>query len=351
MLRETHMPSNDPLKYVLHRSGILPPAFGRWVRSSRRFRGFVDEYKDRICAKFAEAGPDPEPDEKLKDTLFELEIAYLALRSSRFSSVEYEPYGDGPDFRLTARNGVVFNMEAKRIRKAREERRLEAWRAEVAGRVRGIPSTLAVAVNIGADVDELGALLDLLGRLESGKSDVIDDIVRTIRAEESSIPMNGVTRYQIPGFCGELELVLSRPLGKPCLDHTTFNGGALPVFLTTQEWKRFKALVFPKTGGQRIPGMINLLAINTDSATHDQYALMEEIDTDFRERVAQGNVTEQMKMLSGILFRGAWGNLLWLNEVACCPIPADLAEALQRLIGHQPANGELLVSESGLAKP
>ena len=85
--------------------------------------------------------------------------------------------------------------------------------------------------------------------------------------------------------------------------------------------------------------MINILAISTDSTTHDEYALAEEIEEDFKERVARGNVTEQMKKLSGILFRGAFEplcvdeqhNMLWCNELAYCPIPKDIGEALKRM--------------------
>jgi hypothetical protein len=179
-------------------------------------------------------------------------------------------------------------------------------------------------------IDELSALLDLLGRLECKKSEVIDYIVRTVRAEEKSISVDGIARYSVPSFDGEVELALSKPSGKPSSNHTTFNGGTFPTFFTTKEWEQFKNLVFPQRV-QRIPGMINVLTINTDSATHDKYALMEEIEEDFKERVAQGNVTEQMKKLSGILFRGAWENLLWLNEVTCCPIPKSIAGALQQL--------------------
>ena len=324
------MTADELLKYVLEQSGFLPRTFSRWVKSSDRFREFVEEYKDKICEKFAEAKSDPEPDEKLKDTLFELEIAYLALKASSFS-VKYELYGDGPDFTLTAENAVDFNIEAKRIRETREENRLKAWRAEVARAVQAIPSTLAVTVDIGLYVDELNALLDLLGRLERKKAGVIGYIVKTIRAEEKNIPIDGIKRYPIPSFEDEVELKLRKPSRKPGSDHTTFNGGIFPAFITQREWQQFKDLVFPQND-QRTSGMINVLAINTDSATHDIYAFVEEIETDFMERVAQGNVTEQMKKLSGVFFRGAWENALWLNDwTAYCPIPKNIAETLARM--------------------
>ena len=324
------MTADKLLKQILDKSGLLPRSFSRWVNSSDQFREFAKKHKDKICPKFAEAKTNSEPDEKLKDVLFELEIAYLALRTSRFS-VEYELYGGGPDFTLTDESGVVFNVEVKRIRKTSEEKRLEAWRAQVKREVCAVPSTLAVAVDIGLYVDELNALLDLLDRLERKRADVIGCLVKTIRAEERNIPIDGIKRYPIPSFEDEVQLTLSKPSRKPTSDHTTFNGGIFPPFITQKEWEKFKDLIFTKKK-QRIPNMINILVISTDSATHDIYAFMKEIEEDFKERVARGNVTEQMKKLSGVLFRGAWENRLWLNNrTAYCPIPKNIAETLEAI--------------------
>jgi hypothetical protein len=159
---------------------------------------------------------------------------------------------------------------------------------------------------------------------------------RPIQAEEKDIPVDGIKRYPIPSFeDDEVELKLRRPSGKPRANRTTFNGGIFPPFITQQEWQKFKDLVFPRND-QRIPGMINILAINTDSATHDMYALAKELEEDFMERVSQGNVTEQMKKLSGVLFIGAWEreSRFWSNDaVAVCPIPTDVAKSLQEMIG------------------
>lgn len=326
------MTADKLLEQILNKSGLLPRTFSRWVNSSDQFREFAKKHKGEICLKFAEAKTNSEPDEKLKDVLFELEIAYLALKTSRFS-VEYQLYGAGPDFTFTDESGVVFNVEVKRIRKTSEEKRLEAWRAQVAREVCAIPSTLAVDVNIGLHVDEFNALLDLLNRLESKKADVIGYLVKTIKAEERNIPINGTKGYPIPSFEDEVELTLRKPSRKPTSDHTTFNGGIFPSFITQKEWEKFKDLIFTKKK-QRIPDMINILAINTDSSTHDIYAFMKEIEEDFTERVARGNVTEQMKKLSGVLFRGAWKkeNVLWLNSrTAYCPIPKNIAETLARM--------------------
>ena len=133
-----------------------------WVESSKRFKDFAERYEDKIDRKFIDAQKDREPDEKLKDVLFEIEIAHLMLKTGRFS-VEYEGHGEkGPDFTVTHETGIVFNVEVKRIRKTCEEKRLEAWRGQVAREVRAVPSTLAVTVNIGLHIDELSPLRELL---------------------------------------------------------------------------------------------------------------------------------------------------------------------------------------------
>jgi hypothetical protein len=310
-----------------------------WVESAKRFKDFAERYEDKIERKFIDAQKDREPDEKLKDVLFEIEIAYLMLKTGRFS-VEYEVHGEkGPDFTVTHETGIVFNVEVKRIRKTCEEKRLEAWRGQVAREVRAVPSTLAVTVNIGLHIDELSPLRELLDRLEEKKSTVIKYIVKTIHAEEENVPVDRRMRYPVPSFRREeVELIFSKPSRKPASTHTTFNGGIFPAFITRKEWEKFKDRVFPKND-QRIPGMINILAISTDSTTHGEDALAEEIEEDFKERVAGGNATEQMKKLSGILFRAALEplcvgeryNMLWCNEIAYCPIPKDIGEVLKRM--------------------
>jgi hypothetical protein len=321
---------DELFNYIYEKSGFLPRSFAQWVKSSDRFRIFAEEYKDKICEKFAEAKSNPEPDEKLKDTLFELEIAYLVLKASGFS-VKYELFGEGPDFTFTTEKDVNLNIEVKRIRKSNEEKQLEAWREAVKREIQVVPSTLAVGLDIGLYEQDYASLLDLLARLECKKADVIEYITKTINADEKNVPTDGGKRYSIPSFEDEVEFVLRKPSGKPGADHTSFYGGGYPIIFTQQEWKQFKDLIFDKKN-QRIPDMINILAINTRSAAHDVYAFMEEIETDFMERVVQDNVTEQMRKLSGIFFRGAYENWVWQNiKTARCPIPDDIFDTLVKL--------------------
>lgn len=83
--------------------------------SSTRFTAFVETYRDKIRKKIRVAR---EP-ESLLDLRGELEIAYSLLNDRRFE-VEYEPYAStqkrGPDFAVTYRRNLKFNIEVTRLR-------------------------------------------------------------------------------------------------------------------------------------------------------------------------------------------------------------------------------------------
>src|SRR5213594_2911226 len=87
---------------------------GAWVASSPRFRAFADTYRDKIRKK-ARGVRD---DEGRRDLAFELAIAVRLLAERRFA-LEYESYGVGqraPDFRVTFRSRLRFNVEVRRLR-------------------------------------------------------------------------------------------------------------------------------------------------------------------------------------------------------------------------------------------
>jgi hypothetical protein len=96
--------------------------FAQWAADSARFRAFAETYRAKIRKKIRgikdEAG--------LRDLQFELEVAYLLLQERRFA-VEYEKYGVGkqrsPDFHVTFRANVPFNVEVKHIRFSAQEQR------------------------------------------------------------------------------------------------------------------------------------------------------------------------------------------------------------------------------------
>src|ERR1041384_7522761 len=94
---------------------VLAAQFAVWVASSARFRAFAEQYRDKIRKKVRGI----RDQEGLNDLTFELEIAYLLLSERRFV-VEYEKGGvgkqRGPDFYVTFRTHIRFNIEVKRFR-------------------------------------------------------------------------------------------------------------------------------------------------------------------------------------------------------------------------------------------
>jgi hypothetical protein len=99
--------------------------FALWVTSSTRFMAFANQYRDKIRKKVRGI----RDEEGLRDLQFELEVAYLLLTERRFS-VEYERGGvgkqRGPDFYVTFKTHIAFNVEVKRIRVSAIERPAES---------------------------------------------------------------------------------------------------------------------------------------------------------------------------------------------------------------------------------
>src|SRR5262249_26868711 len=93
----------------------LAAQFADWATASTRFRAFATTYRDKIPKKIRGVGDA----EGLKDLWFELETAYILLQEPRFS-VEYEKYGvgksRGPDFCVTFKANLPFNLEVTRMR-------------------------------------------------------------------------------------------------------------------------------------------------------------------------------------------------------------------------------------------
>jgi hypothetical protein len=92
----------------------LAAQFGAWVQSSRRFRAFAEQYRDKLRKKVRGADA-----EMLEDLRFEVETAYLLLQERRFALL-YEPYGVGklraPDFALIFNDHLQLMVEVKRMR-------------------------------------------------------------------------------------------------------------------------------------------------------------------------------------------------------------------------------------------
>src|SRR5512135_1961144 len=99
--------------------GMLPSELAQWMEASLdaspRFTDFVETYRDKIRKKIRLA----RDSETARDLRGELEVAYRLLDDRRLD-VAYEPYAStqrrGPDFAVTYRANLVFNLEVARMR-------------------------------------------------------------------------------------------------------------------------------------------------------------------------------------------------------------------------------------------
>ena len=93
----------------------LSDALMQWMEASPRFTAFVETYRDKIRKKIR-VTRDPE---SALDLRAELEVAYSLLNDRRLA-VAYEPYASvkkrGPDFAVTYRANLIFNIEVARMR-------------------------------------------------------------------------------------------------------------------------------------------------------------------------------------------------------------------------------------------
>jgi hypothetical protein len=106
----------DLIAYVFQdQPGTLSGELDQWMEDSSRFTAFVETYRDKIRKKIRVAR---EP-ESLLDVRSELAVAHSLLSDRRLDMV-YEPYasakGRGPDFSVTYRANLVFNVEVARMR-------------------------------------------------------------------------------------------------------------------------------------------------------------------------------------------------------------------------------------------
>jgi hypothetical protein len=95
-----------------------------WIAESERFAAFVAEHRDKIRKK-ARALRD---EEGQRDLLLELDTAYRLLTERRFA-LAYEAFAAGkirgPDFTVTYKTWLPFNVEVKRIRTEANVMKLE----------------------------------------------------------------------------------------------------------------------------------------------------------------------------------------------------------------------------------
>src|SRR5215470_859666 len=95
--------------------GDFTRIFEEWLKSSKRFRAFAEQYHEKIRKKYRVA----QGEDGLQSLLFELQIAYSVLQDER-CTLEYEKYAAskrrGPDFTIAFRVNTLINLEVTRIR-------------------------------------------------------------------------------------------------------------------------------------------------------------------------------------------------------------------------------------------
>ena len=354
------MENDQLLEYVFGQGSLISPAFSRWIGSSRRFKSFVEGYKDKIRKKVGEAQrAKGNGGEALGDILYELQVVYLLLRSDQFTKVEYEKYKGrqgSPDLTVTFEAGAIFNVEVKRFRERLPEVCLETWKRQMRKDVSTIPSSYGLSVDILRDTFDEPA--DWLNRLEKETPNIIEYIkaANALHAEKDDILVaEAGFPHSVPGFEGEVEIVFWKPRDKRTRTLDWYGGG-FPVFITQCEYRKFSDAILDSLR-QMVPDMINVLAIVTGNNTHDYRDFGKALEFLF-ERMAHGDdhffirkrfsgvddVRGQFRILSGVLFRNPYpplqGNgfdrfdaLLWRNAEAdeSSLLPSEIGGALEAM--------------------
>ena len=156
---------------------LLSGTLMHWMESSSRYTAFVDTYRDKIRKKIR-VNPDAE---SALDVRSELEVAYCLLNDRRLSVV-YEPYASarrrGPDFAVTFRANLVFNIEVARLRveenevngidlPRKEERILRILLDKMGQMQPGMPNLLVIHTR-----EELARSIDLARLMQEMKTNV-----------------------------------------------------------------------------------------------------------------------------------------------------------------------------------
>ena len=320
----------------------IPDYLMNWITTCPKFGNFLRTYHFKIKKKWRCA----RDEEDLKDTIFELKVAYLFLLDNRFE-LKYEKYSIGnsrtPDFSIIFKQSINFNVEVKRIRETDLGIRLKNILKVIGDRIREIPSGLSASINVVIG-NHYGK--GFINQLESSIEELMQYIKNTIETEEHKLDYGALDEYPIPSFKGELILELSKPLSKYDTKHTSYRDGTMPIFYTQKEHYKFGDTVFEKLG-QMLPGTANLLIIGSDSSTHEKEDFFTQIKM-VTDSVRQGNdaffinkrfngvgdFTAQIKNLSAVLFRSCWidnshnRNYLWINKNANFELSEDIIKGI-----------------------
>ena len=191
-----------------HARGLAAELLG-WMDASARFTGFVETYRDKIRKKIRVT----REVEGVLDLRGELVIARCLLADRRLA-VAYEPYAStgrrGPDFAVTYRANLVFNIEVARIRAdapdgaaelsdakelERKALRVERILLDKLGQMQpGMPNLLVIHTRAG-----LAQAIDLAGLMQAVKT----------RVESKDPAFFAATRYDSPAAFYKDFLLLS----------------------------------------------------------------------------------------------------------------------------------------------
>jgi len=338
--------NNDNLfNYIVgDRNHVGITAIKSWIDSSENFFNFVSTNSDKIRGKIRGA----KSDEDLVDIVFELEVAFNMVGTDGYE-VEYEKHGckigRSPDFTVSSRSGIEFNVEVKRIREGLLGVKYQAITDHIVNQIRPIPSMLAFSFAIDVmDLDQ-----EFLNRFEAEKIAIINFIKDKIRLEDQRLAFDETVDYELPGFEDEISIILSKPKGKQDNSKTSYHGGSFPIFYTQKEPTKFGDAIFEKVG-QMVPGSINILVIASDSSTHEKEDLQDALrsisdllrDKEEEFFVKKGfrginDFLSQAENLSGVLFKSTWsslsnpGSYLWCNQYALLKIPDEIRPFLTGL--------------------
>jgi hypothetical protein len=123
-----------------------------WMGASARFRTFVADHRDKIRRKVRSI----RDDEGLRDLQLELDTAYRLLHERRFA-LAYEQYlagkTRGPDFTVTFKTWLRFNVEVKRLRAAPQPGR---WADVICDKLDQLPPSIANVLLVASDAATAG---------------------------------------------------------------------------------------------------------------------------------------------------------------------------------------------------
>lgn len=113
---------HETLHYLFdNKPHVLREPLTTWMRDTPRFVDFVTSHQAKIRKKIKSS----HDFENSQDLRAELEMAYFLLQEKRFTLASYEPYnkeaGRGPDFAVTFKTHLVFNVEVTRLRRSIRE--------------------------------------------------------------------------------------------------------------------------------------------------------------------------------------------------------------------------------------